>query len=53
MVWIFGRPLFDVARNFDLGFSKIKLPYEDLDPGVPPKGWELTIPTFWILPDGN
>jgi L,D-transpeptidase ErfK/SrfK len=24
-----------------------------LDPWVPPEGLELTIPTFWILPEGN
>jgi len=45
--------LLDIARNFDLGFSEITLLYKDLDPWIPPLGLELTIPTFWILPEGN
>jgi len=45
--------LLDIARNFDLGFSEIQLLYKDLDPWVPPEGMELTIPTFWILPEGR
>jgi L,D-transpeptidase ErfK/SrfK len=45
--------LLDIARNFDLGFSEIQLLYKDLDPWVPPEGMELTIPTFWILPEGE
>jgi len=45
--------LLDIARNFDLGFSEITLLYKDLDPWIPPPGLELTIPTFWILPEGN
>jgi len=45
--------LLDIARNFDLGFSEIQILYKDLDPWVPPEGLELTIPTFWILPEGK
>ena len=45
--------LLDIARNFDLGFSEIQLPYKDLDPWVPPEGLELNIPTFWVLPEGK
>lgn len=45
--------LLDIARIFDLGFSEIQLLYKDLDPWVPPEGMELTIPTFWILPEGK
>jgi L,D-transpeptidase ErfK/SrfK len=45
--------LLDIARNFDLGFSEITLPYKDLDPWVPPPGLELTIPTSWVLPEGK
>jgi L,D-transpeptidase ErfK/SrfK len=45
--------LLDIARNFDLGFSEIQLLYKDLDPWIPPEGLELTIPTFWILPEGK
>jgi len=45
--------LLDIARNFDLGFSEIQLPYKDLDPWVPPEGLELTIPTSWVLPEGK
>jgi len=45
--------LLDIARNFDLGFSEIQLPYQDLDPWVPPEGLELNIPTFWVLPEGK
>src|SRR4030042_5139143 len=45
--------LLDIARNFDLGFSEITLLYKDLDPWIPPPGLELTIPTFWILPEGD
>jgi L,D-transpeptidase ErfK/SrfK len=48
-----GDTLLDIARNFDLGFSEIQLPYKDLNPWVPPDGLELAIPTFWILPEGN
>jgi len=48
-----GDTLLDIARNFDLGFSEIQLPYKNLDPWVPPNGLELTIPTFWVLPEGN
>jgi L,D-transpeptidase ErfK/SrfK len=45
--------LLDIARNFDLGFSEMTLPYKDLDPWVPPPGLELTIPTSWVLPEGK
>ena len=45
--------LLDIARNFDLGFSEIQFLYKDIDPWVPPEGFELTIPTFWILPEGK
>ena len=45
--------LLDIARNFDLGFSAITALYKNLDPWIPPPGLELTIPTFWILPEGN
>ncbi|MDP3017665.1 MAG: L,D-transpeptidase family protein, partial [Deltaproteobacteria bacterium] len=45
--------LLDIARNFDLGFSEIQLPYKELDPWVPTVGTELIIPTYWILPEGN
>jgi len=45
--------LLDIARNFDLGFSEIQTLYNNIDPWVPPEGLELTIPTFWILPEGN
>ena len=45
--------LLDIARNFDLGFSEIQLLYKDFDPWVPPEGMELTIPTYWILPEGK
>jgi L,D-transpeptidase ErfK/SrfK len=45
--------LLDIARNFDLGFSEIRLPYKNVDPWVPPPGLELTLPTFWILPEGT
>jgi L,D-transpeptidase ErfK/SrfK len=45
--------LLDIARSFDLGFSEIKLLYKDIDPWVPPEGLELTIPTFWVLPEGK
>ena len=48
-----GETLLDIARNFDLGFSEIQLLYKNLDPWVPPEGTELTIPTFWILPEGR
>jgi L,D-transpeptidase ErfK/SrfK len=45
--------LLDIARNFDLGFSEIQLLYKNLDPWVPPQGMEITIPTFWTLPQGE
>jgi L,D-transpeptidase ErfK/SrfK len=45
--------LLDIARNFDLGFSEILLPYKDIDPWVPPEGLKIIIPSFWILPEGK
>ncbi len=45
--------LLDIARNYDLGFSEIRLPYENIDPWVPPEGMPLMIPTFWVLPEGK
>src|SRR4030042_814702 len=48
-----GDSLLDIARYFDLGFSEIQLPYRNLDPWVLPEGLELTIPTFWVLPEGK
>ena len=48
-----GDTLLDIARNFDLGFSEIQLPYKELDPWGPPEGLELNIPTFWVLPEGK
>jgi L,D-transpeptidase ErfK/SrfK len=45
--------LLDIARNFDLGFSEMTLPYKDLDPWVLPPGLKLTIPTSWVLPEGK
>lgn len=48
-----GDTLLDIARNFDLGFSEIQLPYKDLDPWVPPEGSKLIIPILWVLPEGN
>jgi len=45
--------LLDIARNFDLGFSEMTFLYKDLDPWVPPPGLKLTIPTFWVLPEGK
>jgi L,D-transpeptidase ErfK/SrfK len=45
--------LLDIARNFNLGFSEIQLLYKQVDPWVLPEGMKLTIPTFWVLPDGK
>jgi L,D-transpeptidase ErfK/SrfK len=45
--------LLDIARDFDLGFSEMRDLYRELDPWVPPPGMQLTIPTFWILPEGD
>ena len=45
--------LLDIARNFDLGFAEIQFLYKNIDPWVPPEGFELTIPTFWVLPEGE
>ena len=45
--------LLDIARNFDLGFSEIQLPYKEIDPWVPPEGLKLVIPTHWVLPEGK
>ncbi len=45
--------LLDIARNFDLGFSEMQVPYKHIDPWVPPSGLELDIPTSWILPEGT
>jgi L,D-transpeptidase ErfK/SrfK len=48
-----GDTLLDIARNFDLGFSDIQSPYKEMDPWIPPVGYELTIPTLWVLPEGE
>jgi L,D-transpeptidase ErfK/SrfK len=48
-----GDTLLDIARNFDLGFSEIQLSHKNLDPWIPPEGLELTIPSFWVLPEGR
>ena len=45
--------LLDIARNFNLGFSEIQVPYKDIDPWVPSEGLKLMIPTFWVLPEGK
>jgi L,D-transpeptidase ErfK/SrfK len=45
--------LLDIARNFDLGFLEVQAPYKEMDPWVPPVGYELTIPTLWVLPEGE
>ncbi len=43
--------ILDIARNFDLGFSEMQALYKDFDPWLPPEGWDLIIPTYWILPE--
>ncbi|UCF81946.1 MAG: L,D-transpeptidase family protein [Desulfobacteraceae bacterium] len=42
--------LLDIARNYELGFNEIQLPYLHLDPWIPESGLRLSIPTQWVLP---
>lgn len=43
--------LFEVAREFDLGYTAITAANPDVDPFVPDPGRRIVLPTEWILPD--
>ena len=43
--------LFEVAREFDLGYTAITAANPGVDPFVPDPGTRIVIPTEWILPD--
>jgi len=43
--------LFEVAREFDLGYTAITAANPGVDPFVPDPGRRIVLPTEWILPD--
>lgn len=43
--------LLDLARLYDLGFNEIEDLYPDYDPWLPPAGFEVDIPSQWIVPE--
>ena len=43
--------LFEVAREFDLGYAAITAANPGVDPFVPDPGTRIVLPTEWILPD--
>jgi L,D-transpeptidase ErfK/SrfK len=43
--------LFEVAREFDLGYTAITAANPGVDPFVPDPGTRIVLPTEWILPD--
>jgi L,D-transpeptidase ErfK/SrfK len=45
--------LLDVARYFDLGFNELAAVYPEIDPWLPTPGNELSIPTWWVLPQSG
>jgi L,D-transpeptidase ErfK/SrfK len=46
-----GDSLFEVARDFDLGYAAITAANPGVDPFVPDPGIRIVLPTEWILPD--
>ena len=42
--------LFDIARNFGLGYNELSLLYPKMDTWNPSPGQNIVIPTQWILP---
>jgi len=45
-----GDTLLDIARRYGLGINDLRRVYPRMDPWLPPRGKELTIPTMWVLP---
>lgn len=43
--------LIEAARKFDLGYNEIVEANPGIDPFIPEDGTEITVPTFWIVPD--
>ncbi|MGW8284175.1 MAG: L,D-transpeptidase family protein [Candidatus Deferrimicrobiaceae bacterium] len=43
--------LYEVARDFDLGYAAITAANPGVDPFVPDPGTRIVLPTEWILPD--
>lgn len=41
----------DIARRHDLGLEEIKLANPDMHVWLPPPGTEITLPTYFVLPD--
>jgi len=42
--------LLDIARKYGLGFNELRILYPRMDPWIPERGTQLTIPTRWVLP---
>ncbi len=43
----------DLGRFFDLGYNELAAAYPNMDPWALPTGHKLTLPTWWILPQGE
>lgn len=44
---------YDIARSQDLGYVEMALANPGVDPWIPGEGHTLTLPTHFILPEGN
>jgi L,D-transpeptidase ErfK/SrfK len=42
--------LLDIARNAGLGFNEVASANRGVDEWIPPKGYEVLVPTEWIVP---
>jgi L,D-transpeptidase ErfK/SrfK len=47
-----GDTLLDVARRFDLGYTQLVTANPGVDPWQPGVGRRITLPGFYLLPDG-
>lgn len=46
-----GETLFDIARQYNLGFNEVKAANPDMNPWVPGVGKRVVLPTKWVLPE--
>jgi len=45
-----GETFLDIARDYGLGFNEMEDLYPNIDPWIPPQGFEVLLPTQWIVP---
>ena len=48
-----GKTVFQIARDYGLGYKEIGMMYRQWDPFLPPPGVKIMIPTRWIVPDSR